>query len=130
MKLLIGITLVVVVVSSQRVKRGGEELSFGGDLGHDFGGHGDLGGHHEVHGVATSYQNVHLESHNPVPVIIHKAEEHHHGLEGHHELSLEGHSGGGFEGLGHGLSLEEHQGFEGHGLGGLELHGFEGHEGY
>ena len=96
----------------------GGELDFGGDLGHLEFGHGDLGGHelhgleghelhgvagHEVHGVATSYQNVHLESHNPVPVIVHKAEEHHD-------------FGGGFEGLG----LEEH----GHGYG---LHDFEGH---
>jgi hypothetical protein len=98
-----GITVLAVIVSAQRVKRGELDIV-----------PGDLGGH-EVHGVATSYQNVHLESHNPVPVIIHKLEEHHSGLDGHAE--------GAFE------SLQGHGHFEGHGVDSLQLHGFEGYEG-
>jgi hypothetical protein len=56
-----------------------------------------------------------------VPVVIHKAEEHH--------GAFEGHSGGGLESLGHELSLQEHGQFDGHGLVGHELEGFQGHEG-
>ena len=70
---------------------------------------------HGVHGVATSYQNVHLESHNPVPVTIHKSEEHHSGFEGH--------IGGAFE------SLQGYGHFEGPGVDSLHVHGFEGHGG-
>jgi hypothetical protein len=96
-----GITLLAVIVSAQRVKRGELDIELG-----------DLGGH-EVHGVATSYQNVHLESHNPVPVIIHKLD---------HHSGLQGHAGGTFE------SLQGHGHFQGHGVESLQLHGFEGYE--
>jgi hypothetical protein len=98
-----GIIVLAVIVSGRRVKREDFDTE-----------HGDLIGH-EVHGVATSYQNVHLESHNPVPVIIHKLEEHHSGLEGH--------NGGAFE------SLQGYGSFEGHGVDSLQVHGFDGHEG-
>ena len=72
-------------------------------------------GGHEVHGVATSYQNVHLQSHNPVPVVIHKSEEHPSGFGGH--------NGGAFE------SLQGYGQFEGPDVDSLQVHGFEGHEG-
>jgi len=94
----VGITVLAVIVSAQEVTH--EDF----DIEH---------GHHEVHGVATSYQNVHLESRNPVPVIIDKVEEHHSGLEGH--------NGGAFE------SLQGYGHFEGAGVDGLQVHGFEGH---
>jgi hypothetical protein len=96
----IGIIVLAVIVSAQKVKRE--------DFGIEHGGH-------EVHSVATSYQNVHLESHNPVPVFIDKLEEHHSGLEGH--------NGGAFE------SLQGYGHFEGPGIDSLQVHGFEGHEG-
>jgi hypothetical protein len=95
-----GITLLAVIVSAQTVPPE--------DFGIEHGGH-------EVHGVATSYQNVHLESHNPVPVIIHKLEDHHSGLEGH--------NGGAFE------SLQGYGHFEGPGADSLQVHGFDGYEG-
>ena len=98
-----GVILLAVIASAQRIKRGEFDTL-----------HGDLGGH-EVHGVATSYQNEHLESHNPVPVVIPKLEEHHSGLEGH--------IGGAFE------SLQGDEHLEGYGVDSLHLHGFEGHEG-
>jgi len=93
-----GITVLAVIVSTQKVTHEDFEIEHGG---------------HEVHGVATSYQNVHLESHNPVPVIIHKLEEQHSGLEGH--------NGGAFE------SLQGYGHFERPGVDGLQVHGFEGH---
>ena len=98
-----GIIVLAVIVSGRKAKREDFDTE-----------HGDLIDH-EVHGVATSYQNVHLESHNPVPVIIHKLEEHHSGLEGH--------NGGAFE------SLQGYGSFEGHGVHSLQVHGFDGHEG-
>jgi hypothetical protein len=98
-----GIIVLAVIVSAQKVEREDFDIE-----------HGDLIDH-EVHGVATSYQNVHLESHNPVPVLIHKLEEHHSGLAGH--------NGGTFE------SLQGYEHFDGHGVDSPQVHGFEGLEG-
>jgi hypothetical protein len=98
-----GIIVLAVIVSAQNVEREDFDIE-----------HGDLRGH-EVHGIATSYQNVHLESHNPVPVLIHKLGEQHSGLAGH--------NGGAFD------SLLSHGHFEGHGIDSLQVHGFEEHEG-
>ena len=95
-----GIIVLAATVSAQEVT--GEDF----DIEH---------GGHQVHGVATSYQNVHLQSHNPVPLIIHKLEGHHSGLEDHNR--------GAFE------SLQGYGQFEGPGVDGLQIHGFETHDG-